>query len=266
MAQDHHVQPQRFELKYLIEEAMTGPIRDFLSCHLELDDFSRVCPGNAYDIHSVYLDSAHLHTYRATFNGEKNRFKLRYRYYDDHPASPVFFEIKQRVDNCILKQRCPVRREAVPLLVAGEVPGAEHTHSNEFRHFAALRRFHLLQQHLKASPRLHNHFFREAWVAPEGNAIRVTFDRRVHVEPYFGDQPVIAMTRPQHIYSEHVILELKFTDRFPDWCRDMVEHFQLVRRSAMKYCGGVESLGQDYFQGFRHKETYAAQTGVRTDW
>ena len=48
----------------------------------------------------------------ASINGTKNRFKLRLRYYDSSPSSPVFFEVKARVDNCILKERCGVVRDA----------------------------------------------------------------------------------------------------------------------------------------------------------
>src|SRR3989442_9345386 len=99
MAQDHRIQQQRFELKYLIEDELSQPMRDFLGCHLELDDYSVGRPNNSYEVHSIYLDSADLHTHHCTVNGDKNRFKLRVRYYDDRPDSPVFCEIKQRVDH-----------------------------------------------------------------------------------------------------------------------------------------------------------------------
>lgn len=41
-----------------------------------------------------------------------------------------------------------------------------------------------------------------------------------------------------------VILELKFTDRFPDWFRDLVEHFELFQCGAAKYCDGVEKIAE----------------------
>jgi hypothetical protein len=37
-----------------------------------------------------------------------------------------------------------------------------------------------------------------------------------------------------------VILEIKFTDRFPCWTRDMVQMFGLSRQSMPKYCECVE--------------------------
>src|SRR3954469_5329933 len=217
MAQDHRLQAQRFELKYLIDSTITPWIRDFVSSYLEPDEYGAQSPDLAYSVHTLYLDSDDLRTFLASTNGTKNRFKLRLRYYDDNPAAPVFFEIKARQDNCIIKQRCPVRREAVPLLIAGQLPDPDHLFSKEARHVATLQKFNLLQHQLNARPKAHNHYFREAWASPNDNALRVTVDRRVEVEPYFVANAVTVMTRPTRVFPESVILELKFGTRFPDW-------------------------------------------------
>src|SRR5512135_896118 len=121
MSQDHRVQQQRFELKYLIDERITSRLRDFVSCYLDLDDYGVGRTNYSYPVHSLYLDSDDLETYQTSLNGVRNRFKLRLRYYDDRPDTPVFFEVKARQDNCILKQRCGVRRDAVALLVGGQL-------------------------------------------------------------------------------------------------------------------------------------------------
>lgn len=249
MPQDHRIQQQRFELKYRVPRELVGPLRDFVSSHLELDDYSACQPGSAYPIHSVYLDSAALDTYHATRNGDRNRFKLRFRYYDDRPDSPVYFEIKQRVDNAMLKHRFAVRRAVVPRLVAGQLPDLEDLVSREPRHLAAVHWFHELQLRLDARPRLRNNYLREAWVSSCDNSVRVTFDTRICVEPYFGDRPVTAMTQPARIYSECIVLEVKFTNRYPNWLRELVEHFNLMRSTASKYCGGVECLGEHRLHG-----------------
>lgn len=250
MAQDHRVQPQRFELKYLVQESVTGAIRDFLGCYLELDDYSARQPDRAYEIHSVYLDSDILHTHQATVNGDKNRFKLRLRYYDGHPDSPVFAEIKQREDNCILKRRCPIRREAVPMLLAGQLPEPEQILSDEIRHLAALERFIELQTRLNAYPKLHNNYRREAWVSSHDNSVRITFDRQILVEPYYGNEAVTSVTRAKHIYPRDVVLELKFTTRFPNWFNELVQRFDLMRSTASKYSGGMTMLGEyRYYNG-----------------
>jgi len=112
MSTVHRLQQRRFELKYLIDRALVPGLRDFVRGPLELDEHGARDADLAYPVHSLYLDSEDLKTYGASINGTKNRFKLRLRYYDDLPHTPVFFEVKARVDNCIMKQRCGVRRRA----------------------------------------------------------------------------------------------------------------------------------------------------------
>jgi len=247
MAQDHRLPAQRFELKYLIDEAITPGIRDFISCHLELDEYGVGWPDLAYSVHTLYLDSDDLKTYQSATNGTKNRFKLRLRYYDDNPLTPVFFEVKARQDNCIIKQRSPVRREAVPLLIAGQLPDAGHIFSKEARHFATLQKFNLLQHQLNARPKVHNHYFREAWASPHDNALRVTIDRRVEIEPYYLANAVTEMAKPTRVFPGIVILELKFGLRFPEWMRELVTRFNLMQFSASKYSEGILLLGEHRF-------------------
>src|SRR5687767_7066857 len=93
-----HMQRNRFELKYLINERRARAIRDFASIHMIRDPHARPDMAYSYPIYSVYLDSPALCIFNTTMDGRKNRFKLRVRYYNDKPTSPVFFEIKRRVD------------------------------------------------------------------------------------------------------------------------------------------------------------------------
>jgi hypothetical protein len=247
MPQDHRLQQQRFELKYLIDEGITLRIRDFVSSYLELDDYGASQPNLSYPVHSLYLDSDDLKTHHACINGAKNRFKLRLRYYDDKPDTPVFFEVKARVDNCILKQRCGVRRDAIPLLLAGYLPEPEQLLSREPRHLVTLQRFNLLLHQLGARPKLHNNYLREAWVSPQDNSVRLTFDRNVYAEPFFRAKAVVEMKQPVRVFAEFVILELKFTTRFPNWFQELVQRFNLMQFSSAKYCEGVELLGCHHF-------------------
>ena len=247
MPQDHQLQPQRFELKYFVHEPATGAIRDFLRSYLELDDYGVGKPNYSYPVHSLYLDTDDLKAHHATQNGDKNRFKLRLRYYSDEPAAPVFFEIKARVDNCILKRRCPVRREAVASLLAGQLPPADQILSTDPKHYGALQRFNQLMLQLDARPKAHNNYLREAWVSPENNSVRVTFDRAIRIEPFFRAVAVVPMTRPISIYPADVVMEIKFTNRFPNWLKDLVRRFSLMRLAAAKYSGGVALLGEQRF-------------------
>src|SRR2546423_437484 len=120
------MQLQRFELKYIITEDVAMQARSFVSSYLEIDEYGASRPNLSYPVHSLYLDSDDLILYWNTINGNKNRYKLRLRYYENRPKAPVYFEIKRRMNDAILKQRGPVKREAVDWLLAGHLPEPSH--------------------------------------------------------------------------------------------------------------------------------------------
>ena len=144
-------QRQRREIKYIIREEEALAIRSYLSSYLEPDEFAAGKPDNSYSVHTLYLDSNHLATYRAANDGDRNRFKLRIRYYDDNPASPVFFEIKRRINEGIVKQRARVRREAVRSLLTGESPLPEHLYAWHPQHWSDLLDFWQLVERIQAA-------------------------------------------------------------------------------------------------------------------
>src|SRR6266850_5355517 len=119
---EDRMQRQRFELKYIINEDLARAVRDFVGGYLEIDEYGATLPNSSYPVHSLYLDSDDLHLYQTTINGDKNRYKLRLRFYDNRPEAPIYFEIKRRMNNIIAKQRGGVRRDAVDWLLAGHLP------------------------------------------------------------------------------------------------------------------------------------------------
>src|SRR5512146_1969188 len=108
------MQRQRFELKYLLDESTALNQREYFQTYLEFDEASVGKPNFSYRVNSLYLDSDKLYTFWDWVNSNRNRFKLRMRFYDSRPETPVFLEIKRRVHGCILKQRCAIAKEAAP--------------------------------------------------------------------------------------------------------------------------------------------------------
>ncbi|MDO8545218.1 MAG: polyphosphate polymerase domain-containing protein [Opitutaceae bacterium] len=237
-------QLQRFEMKYLVSEEKALSIRRFLLSYLKPDDFAATLPNFSYPVHSLYLDSPDLATYQAVQCGDRNRFKLRIRYYDETPDAPVFFEIKKRINECIGKQRAKVRRDAVEDLLAGRPPQMAHLIRPDARQLVALQDFCRLVHKLQASPRSHVAYMREAWMSPLNNSIRVTFDRQVQCEPEFRPALTTQIGDAVTAFGHDVVLELKFTNRLPQWCIEMVRVFQLVRSGAPKYVRGISLLGE----------------------
>lgn len=243
MSQDR-MQLQRFELKYVIPEQVALAVRDFVASYLEIDEFGATLPNLSYPVHSLYLDSYDLSTYRATINGDKNRFKLRLRFYENRPDAPVFFEIKRRMNNTIAKQRGGVRREAVDALLAGQLPSANHLISKEPKQLVALQNFCRLAVNLQATPKAHIFYMREAWISRFDNSVRVTMDRDVFCDPEPTARLGTDLVHPVNVFGKKVILELKFTNRFPDWFKELVRVFGLMQCGAAKYADGVALLGE----------------------
>ena len=244
MAPDR-LQQQRFELKYFIPESLAEPIRGFVSCYLELDAYGVGKPLNSYAIHSIYLDSDDMALYWDTVNGLKNRYKLRLRYYTDDPKAPVFLEIKRRSNEAILKQRAGLRRIAAAALLRGDLPAVEDLVHADAKSVIALNRFYELMMRLKAGPKVHVAYLREAWVTRHDNSVRVTMDRDTRSEQELYPSFKCELRRALPVFGQEVILEIKFTGRFPSWLGEMVRAFGLERRSAAKYVDGVTLLNED---------------------
>ena len=244
--QKDRMQRQRFEHKYLLPESRAVEIRDFVSGFLELDENGIGKADFSYPVHSLYLDSDALATYWMTINGDKNRYKLRLRFYND--IGPVFFEIKRRMNNCMIKQRGGVVRSAVTQILAGHLPAPEMLLSKEPKHLFSIQTFVQLMRSLDARPKAHVAYQREAWVHPDHDEFRVTFDRHVRAEPRTVPQFTTEMSLPKYPFGDEVILELKFTNRFPDWFRSLVQRFGLMQCGAAKYCEGVADIGESRFR------------------
>lgn len=234
-------QKQRFELKYRISEAKAQQIRFFVQNYLACDPFGITQPNLSYSVNSLYLDSPALKTYQDTINGDRNRFKLRIRYYD-YDDTPVYFEIKRRHNKVIRKKRAQVHRWAVKDLLSGQLPTMDHLVSQSAEDFEAIEEFTYLQSLLVARPTLHVAYYREAYELEHSNAVRVTFDREVRSNPKTDMDLMINNPGDLLVFGDTVILELKFTNTFPNWLQELTQLFHLRQESAAKYVDSIEAM------------------------
>jgi hypothetical protein len=246
MAEDK-MQLQRWELKYIIPEELALAVREFVRSYLELDEYGAKRGDLSYTIHNLYLDSDALAIYWGTINGDKNRYKLRLRFYEDNPTAPLFFEIKRRMNDAILKQRGGVKRPAVNAVLCGHQPAASELVSGDARQLVAIQRFVELMARDRAVPVAHVRYEREAWISPTDNSVRVTMDRQVMISPEFTARFTSQMDDAVCVFGQLVVLELKFTGRFPDWFKQLVRIFNLKQGSASKYADGIALKGEHFF-------------------
>jgi hypothetical protein len=253
MAYHHGFQASRYELKYIIDESCAANVRDFVRSFLVPDEHADPNRGNSYPVHSLYLDTPGLALFRSTVDGLKNRFKLRIRFYDDDPRHPAFLEIKRRLTEVICKERAAVTREGARRLLEGKWldPSYLMTGDKQGKAAAALHNFCRTTHSIGAVGCVYVSYNREAYVSPDSDQVRVTFDRRLHAGNY---RPVAclvppAVHTPVPIGGGRLVLELKYTDRFPEWMREMVLAFNLVRVPMAKYVACVQAVGYPWLSG-----------------
>jgi hypothetical protein len=226
----------RHELKYRITEARAAAVEHFVRPYLHLDHYCKIRPAGAYPIVSLYLDSPGLKLCRQTMEGHKNRFKLRIRSYDQGADYPRFFEIKRRINTIIVKSRARVMPHDVGALLAGwALPPQDYSTDED-----TLRQFQFYYKGINAAPVLGVRYLRRAYEGDSENRVRVTFDR--HLAYSLTDHPNAVFTNGQwqpHL-SNDVILEIKFTGRYPAWLSRMVAYFGLRQQSFSKYVTSVK--------------------------
>ena len=235
MAFQHSMQTSRFELKYLIDERKARAVKTFIRSHLEADPYTKPGQDFGYEVRSLYLDSPKLVLNVATLEGHKNRFKLRIRFYDDDPDHPAFLEIKRRNTDVILKERAIVSREGVKRILDGAQPDPAFLYKDEPKGRKCLFNFCSLRDQIGAGGSVFVCYLRDAWVPANSDASRLTFDRRIISREYTHGNGLVMPEEFRHTAVKGVTLELKFTDRFPNWMRDLVHNFDLERRSVPKY-------------------------------
>lgn len=244
MPEQHRLQGSRHEWKYLVDERRAQAIRDFALCYLTPDKYAAGRPNHEYPVHSLYLDSPDLVLYRSTVGGHMNRFKLRIRFYDDHDGSPVFCEIKRRQNDVILKQRAAVRRAEIARLLAGSLPGWSDLANPSDAAMGALQTFCALQNRIQAHGRVYVSYMREAYESRDDNSARLTLDRRISGSRFGGGLALPGAGWTAWPGADMVVLELKFTDRFPLWMRDLVRFFNLERCSCAKYVNCTRAVAE----------------------
>jgi hypothetical protein len=239
----HSMQSSRYELKYIIDEGQAASIRSFLRGYLEPDEHAIPENNFNYPVHSLYCDAPDLPLYYGTIHGLKNRFKLRIRFYDDNPSHPAFFEIKRRIHDVIKKERAMVQRRAAQKFLLGYRPNVtDLAGDRNGKSLAALTNFVTTYLEIGARPCVYVSYLREAYVAADNDNVRLTFDRRLSAGQFDPVSSLMPPLRPWAATVPGVVLELKFTDRYPSWMRELVNNLNLWRCSMAKYVACVDTM------------------------
>ena len=228
----------RYELKYLVDQRVLGQLRPELSARLDHDTHGDL---GSYPLWSRYYDTYDLRCYWEKIDGIKFRRKLRIRHYGPPHTlaadTPVWVEIKQRLNRVTQKRRARLRYSHAVALCAGlEIDSCEPGDETLVEEVERLvREFDL-------RPSTAIGYTREALVGREEDAgLRVTFDTRVRARDRDLDLSVEGENR-FIVHPDLSVLEVKVNERVPYWLTELIarNNLQLVRMS--KYCQSVDAF------------------------
>lgn len=233
----------RYELKYRIHETKARAIAQYVSAYIPVDHYSQKSPNLEYLISSLYFDSSNFHLAKETMEKKNNRFKLRIRCYDDEPDTPCFVEIKRRLNTVILKDRARLSKDDLGRVVENMyIPESLYKKDKN-----TLRQFQFYLRVLNARPIHLVRYKRQAYEGCSNNRVRITFDRELCFKTV--NRPILTVNGSDWHRTPmgFVVLEIKFTERYPLWLSDMVKMFDLKQTSMSKY---VSTVKQSCSMGF----------------
>jgi len=228
----------RYEIKYLISESKAAAIAQFIRPYVRSDHYCKLQPNGSYPVASLYLDSESLQLCRQSMEGQKNRFKLRIRSYTDELDYPHFFEIKRRLNAIIIKSRARVMPADVAPLISGML-GLPQGNGTERQ---TLGQFLLYAAGINARPVVRTRYQRQAFEDILDDTVRVTFDRNISYS-VTSNLDVGLNGEGWHrlpLTLNSIVLEIKFTDRYPAWLGRMVKYFVLRQQSVSKYVHSIK--------------------------
>jgi len=240
---------QRREYKYLVSEDTAERIRRYIAGFCVIDSYAAET-GGRYMIDTLYLDTPGLDSYFATIDDAGDRYKLRIRTYPSAGSGgPVFFEVKRRVSESIIKTRGSFAGDWQHVLDGDAGALAQIAP----RHRRAIDNFLCHHRYLPFGPTVLVRYEREPYFSLVDDYARVTFDRSLSFQPA-GELSVVPAhehwtyvddaisQRSSYATRSVVLLELKFTSIVPSWMRRMVHTLDLQRLAFCKYTRAIDAL------------------------
>lgn len=222
----------RHEIKHLVSEEKVHAIRKWMRLFMVPDENSARMADLRYPVSTLYLDTRDLALYRATAEGQRNRFKLRIRLYNARPDDPAFFEVKKRANTQVYKRRALMARGAVDEIISGQPVRTEHLVRRGFSDF---EEFVDLNRGLEAYPVVWARYMREAWESPDADSVRITFDTALNYAAVYAQPVGLATGRWHDIGLRETVLEIKFSDSCPGWVFAMARELNLQQMPVPKY-------------------------------
>src|SRR5512138_2625638 len=228
----------RFELKYLITFKQAELFKKALLAYLLPDEHGN--RNGRYGLTSLYYDSPDFRCYWEKVDGVKFRRKLRIRRYEcGEPLTadtPVFVEIKQRLDRVTQKRRAVLSYRAAMLLCNDRQFPEEFAGEDR----AVLDEIHAYLWQFNLRPASLVRYERQAFMGTDYDlGLRVTFDTALQYQVHQLLLHEEAASLPM-LPADRVVMEIKVNERIPYWLTEMIAAHNLKLIRVSKYCRSIE--------------------------
>jgi SPX domain protein involved in polyphosphate accumulation len=211
--------------------------------------------GGEYSVRSIYFDTPDLECYFQKLAGVKRRNKVRLRGYNRGEGSEVFFEIKKKVDEPLIKNRAPMTFEAARKILKG-MPVEDFVEPTRKYPLAVddARRFlyHIYVRRMR--PAVTVIYEREPFQAilkDRGNDLRITFDKHLRAVAYPTLDELFEEKHPILVNEQYFIMEIKFNRYLPAWVKAIVTTFGLKKGPASKYVLCMDAIRDTSFDSLK---------------
>jgi hypothetical protein len=228
----------RFELKYMLTLQQAEKFKRALGAFMRPDEHG--LDNGRYALASLYYDSPDLRCYWEKEYGLRFRRKLRLRRYETGTAlneeTPIFVEIKQRVDRVTQKRRAVLPYGAA-LRLCNDRQMPEHAPEDK----AVIEEIYVFLWQYNLRPVSIVRYDRQAFIGSAYDlGLRVTFDTALTFQPH----PLHLHEAPQGLSmlpANQVVMEIKVNERTPSWLTGLIANHNLRLERVSKYCSSVEA-------------------------
>lgn len=233
----------RYELKYILDWATYFCIRNEIGALFKQDPAAE--HGGKYDIISIYYDTPVLDFFWQKLDGEKERVKVRMRTYKHPHQDPTkqdfFLELKKKRNNNVFKRRILLKEELIK--EALQYPFLDKIFIKELDDSSedALKEIEYLRSVVTLKPTVVITYTREPFVSKDNMNVRITFDSNVRCRDN-NFSFTVEKTDKRVLSSNHIIMEIKYTDYFPLWLVHLIQKYQCHAQTFSKYCVGMEHV------------------------
>ncbi len=227
--------PLRYELKYLLRREQAHALLDDLRTRMTLDTHGD--ERGIYAITSLYYDTPDYKAYWDKLDGQRSRRKVRVRSYGGEtitPDTPVFLEVKQRVNKMMRK-----RRVALPYQQAIAFDDFETLAATRSGNDAALlQEVYYLYRTLQLRPACVVSYERMAFEGDEHYPdLRVTFDSSLRGRIHDLSLLSTGAAANQSVFDpNYVVLEVKANRNIPQWLAQLLAEHRCTFYRISKYC------------------------------